>query len=282
MNTNTTNIIKASGEKVPFSPEKFKESLRRSGASKEAIDAITEEVKKQLYEGMPTRKIYILAFGLLRKYSKPIAARYKLKKAIMELGPTGYPFEKFFAELLKQNGFTVSVGQIVKGHCVNHEVDVIAEKKQQLLMIECKFHQNEGNISNVKIPLYIEARFRDIEKERKKIIDEQVKITEVWVVTNTKFSTDAIVYGTCMGMHLVGWNFPATGSLNYLIEEAGLYPLTCLTTLTKNEKQILLDNKIVLCRDLLHKPTLLQLANIKEARFKNILDEVIVLCSKKK
>jgi hypothetical protein len=278
MNRIASIITKASGPQVPFSEEKLKQSLRRSGAAGDVIDAITEEVKKHLYEGMPTKKIYKLAFGLLKKHAKPFAARYKLKAAIMELGPSGFPFEKYIAELLKHNGFNVKVGEVVEGHCVKHEIDVIAEKEDKHFMIECKYHNAPGIICNVKIPLYIEARFRDVENEWKKVPGHSTKFHQGWVVTNTKFSADAVQYGTCMGMHLIGWNFPAKESLNNMIENSGLYPLTCLTTLTKKEKQILLDNNIVLCREICSKPALLQLAHINGLRIENILEESLMLC----
>ena len=277
MNSTTAIVTKASGIKVPFSEEKLRESLRRSGAADEVIDSITAEVKKFLYDGMHTKKIYKLAFGLLKKYSKPIAAKYKLKAAIMELGPSGYPFEKYIAEILKYNGYKVKVGEIIKGHCVNHEIDVIAEKEEKSFMIECKYHNSPGIICNIKIPLYIEARYLNVENGWKKIPGDGTKFHQCWVVTNTKFSSDAIQYGTCMNLHLIGWNFPANGSLNNLIENSGLYPLTCMTTLTKKEKQILIDNNIVLCREIINKPALLRLANIPESRIKNILEESLVL-----
>ncbi len=138
---NIVNIItKASGAQVPFSSEKLRTSLQRSGAKDEDIHSIITEVKNQLYPGIPTKKIYKLAFGLLKKVSKPIAARYRLKNAIMELGPSGFPFEKYFSEILKHQGYAVKVGEIVAGHCVKHEIDVIAEKGNDYLMIECKYH----------------------------------------------------------------------------------------------------------------------------------------------
>ncbi len=278
MNRTAAIITKASGQQVSFSEEKLKQSLRRSGAGREVIDAIAGEVKKHLYNGIPTRKIYKLAFGLLKKHSKPFAAKYKLKAAILELGPSGYPFEKYFSEILRHNGFTVKVGEILKGHCVNHEIDVIAEKEDQQLIVECKYHHAQGVICSVKIPLYVEARFRDVEVEWKKTPGHAAKSQQGWLVTNTRFSTDAIQYGTCAGLHLVGWNFPVKGSLNNLVDQSRLYPLTCLTTLTKYEKQLLLGNNIVLCREICTNPSVLKLAFISQARIKNILEESNVLC----
>ena len=164
-----TIVIKASGEKVAFSPDKLMKSLQRSGAGEDAIRNILTEVKSHLYEGMPTKKIYKLAFGLLKKVSKPTAARYSLKKAIMELGPSGFPFEKYFSEILKHRGYRVRVGEIVQGHCVKHEVDVIAEINNHRFMIECKYHNLPGISCDVKIPLYIHSRFRDVEITWKKL-----------------------------------------------------------------------------------------------------------------
>ena len=97
------------------------------------------------------------------------------------------------------------------------------------------------------------------------------------MVTNTKFSTDAVQYGTCMGLHLIGWDFPATGSLAQLVESSGLYPITCLTTLTRHEKEILLNNNIVLCREICDNPAVLNAANINGTRIKNILEESLAL-----
>jgi len=278
MTANKIIITKASGERVPFSIEKLKNSLHRSGAGNDAIDSIVEKVGKQLYEGISTKKIYKLAFGLLKKESKQFAAKYKLKRAIMELGPSGYPFEKYIAEILKYKGYTVKVGEIIKGHCVNHEIDVIAEKENQHFMIECKFHNLPGISCDVKIPLYIQARFKDVEKQWTQLSGHDTKFHQGWVVTNTKFTGDAIQYGTCAGLFLLGWNFPAKENLKDMIDASALYPLTCLTTLTQQEKQLLLNSKIVLCKELYNNPELLSIANIVTERKNSIMNEAHALC----
>src|SRR5688572_21304966 len=99
-----TRIKKASGELSEFSDEKLKASLLRSGASEETATQVLETVREHLYEGMPTKKVYRIAFNELKKTKRPVAARYKLKRAIMELGPSGFPFEKYIAEILKAQG----------------------------------------------------------------------------------------------------------------------------------------------------------------------------------
>jgi hypothetical protein len=99
------------------------------------------------------------------------------------------------------------------------------------------------------------------------------------VVTNTRFSDDALQYGTCAGLKLIGWDYPATGSLKDQIDALGLYPITCLTSLTKNEKQYLLDKKIVLCLELNDNPKLLERAGVKAARMETVLQETRQLCN---
>ncbi len=282
MGLKAISIVKMTGERDEFSEAKLKHSLERSGASDVVILEVIEIVKKSLYDGITTKEIYKKAFDLLRKTSQPsTAARYKLKNAIMELGPTGFPFEKFIGAILSYEGFQTQVGVIVKGHCVNHEVDVIAQKNNQHFMIECKFHSDAGRFCNVKIPLYIQSRFKDVEAQWEKQPGHGTKFHQGWVVTNTRFSSDAIQYGICAGLYLLSWNYPRKNSLKERIDRSGLHPITCLTTLTKNEKQKLLDKDIVLCTDLTLHPKLLKSLEISEKRQKKILRETHELCNNK-
>lgn len=278
MKKNTIHITKGSGERVVFSKQKLHDSLKRSGADEKTIDMVIQEVEPKLFDGIPTKKIFRMAFNLLKKKDKPIAAKYKLKEAIMELGPSGFPFEKYISEILKYQGFKTTVGEIVQGSCVSHEIDVIAEKDEKHFMIECKYHNARGIICNVKIPLYIQARFKDIEIKWKNLPGHSEKFHQGWVVTNTRFSDDAIQYGTCVGLHLLGWDFPKNNSLKDQIDGSGLYPITCLTTLTSLEKQKLLDQNIVLSIEIFKNPSLLLSNGISQMRTDIILKEAQTLC----
>lgn len=273
-------IIKASGEKVPFDIEKLRRSLQRSGAGKEQIASIFTSIGTSLHEGMHTKQIYQLAFKLLKQGSVPYAARYKLKSAIMELGPSGFPFERYVSELMKYRGYRVRVGEIARGKCVSHEIDVIAEKDQHFIMIECKFHNISGISCDVKVPLYIRSRFDDVAAVWKTLEGHDQMQHEAWVFTNTKFTSDALQYGTCAGLKLVGWNFPEQGNLKQLIDESGLHPLTCLTTLTGKEKQVLLEKGIVLCRELAAMPSYLNQILVSRERQSRILHETALLCER--
>jgi hypothetical protein len=276
----TATIIKATGESEAFQKDKLLQSLMRAGASTVLAEKVASEVAKGLRNGMSTKHIYKKAHELLRRAARPVAGRYHLKSGIMELGPSGFPFELYVSEILKQNAFVVQVGQIVEGHCVNHEVDVIAQKDDRHFMIECKYHNSPGMVCDVKIPLYIQARFQDVQARWKLIPGHREKFHQGWVVTNTRFTADAIKYGTCSGLNLVSLDFPQKGSLRDMIEETGLYPLTCLTTLTQPEKKLLLDKKIVLCREICHDSEYLRQINIPASRIKEVLEEGHQLCHK--
>ena len=277
--TKSNIITKASGEKVPFSAHKLENSLKRAGATAEVIDAIVQQVTNSLFEGITTKEIYHIAFELLRNKRSSSAAKYKLKHAIMELGPTGFPFEKYFAEVLKNQGFKTKVDQTLQGHCVSHEIDVIAEKGDNYFMVECKFHNQPGFICDVKIPLYIQSRFKDVENSLDQLPGQSHKFHQGWVVTNTRFSADAIQYGICVGLHLVGWDYPHNGSLREQIDQAGLYPITCLTTLTENEKGKLLEMGIVLSKDLYENHLALSQIGIAKDRIATIVNESKEVCT---
>ena len=271
-------IVKYSGEIVEFDSSKLENSLRRVKADESIILEILEEVQNNIKEGMTTKHIYKMAFKILKGKSRTSASRYKLKKAIMELGPSGFPFEKFVGKILSQEGFKTQVGVIVQGHCVQHEIDVIAQKNNKHYMIECKFHSDQGRHCNVKIPLYIQSRFIDVEKQWQKQQGHATKFHKGWVYTNTRFTTDAIDFGTCVGLGLVSWDYPKGNGLKDRIAKSGLHPLTSLTSLTKSEKFKLLDKGIVLCKEVLENPKLLEEIRVSKIRYKKILEDSHSLC----
>lgn len=266
-------IIKSSGEKVRFSIRKLRNSLRRSGADDRSIEQIIDVVRDELYQGISTREIYNRAFALLKKKKSIFASKYKLKKAIYELGPTGFPFERFVAALLKYSGYEVEVGHIMAGRCVKHEVDVIARKNGEFIVAECKFHGDQSRKCDVKVPLYIHSRYRDI-----LAVDRRHRPTAGWVVTNTQFTKDALDYGHCAGLYLLSWDEPADDAIKDRIDRLGLYPITVSTLLSQREKQFLLSRDIVLCRQLDQDRFYLDHLGISDKRKESILEEIRMLC----
>ena len=269
-------ITKASGETTSFSLKKLRKSLRRAGATPALINDIVVDIQAEIYPGISTGEIYSRAFRMLQEHSSHLAARYKLKNAIMELGPSGYPFEQFVGALLYYQKFDVQVGIILDGRCVRHEIDGLAVRGKEKILVECKYHNQSGFLCDVKIPLYVHARFQDVAAGMS--ARGESPHTQGWIVTNTRFSDDAMRYGACAGLHLIGWDYPSKGSLKDLIDREKLYPLTCLTTLSEHEKKMLLEQNLVLCSDLLRRDDLLRRIHISEGRIPGILDECRNLC----
>jgi Holliday junction resolvase len=270
----TTMIKKASGETEAFDPDKLRNSLKRAGTSDELTEEILDDILPRLSEGMTTREIYKMAFAMLRKRKSSNAARYSLKKAIMELGPTGYPFEHFVAQVLAHHGFKIEVGQTLQGKCVTHEVDVVATHNNTQYLVECKFYNSQGKYANVRVPLYIRARVDDIIEFREKL--PQYKDTRFfgWVVTNTRFTEDAMNYGRCAGLHMLSWSLPKNKALKDMVEQAKVFPITALTSLNKKQKEYLLSKDIVLCRQLKEKIYILHEIGASDSTRKKIIKEL--------
>ncbi|EAR01737.1 ATP cone domain-containing protein [Maribacter sp. HTCC2170] len=272
-------VVKSSGERTRFSLTKLRKSLVRSGADEALVSRILDQVRDELYQGISTKEIYNRAFTLLKKKKSVFASKYKLKKAIYELGPTGFPFEKFVAALLEYSGYNTEVGKILQGKCVPHEVDVFARKNGSISVIECKFHGDEGRNCNVKVPLYIHSRYEDILAHWTTKKSNKIPLEKGWVVTNTRFTKDAVKYGQCAGLYLLSWDFPKEDGLKARIDRLGLYPITVSALLSSREKQFLLSRDIVLCRQLLNDHFFLDHLEIGGKRKEKILKELQTLCN---
>lgn len=271
-------IIKANGERELFNPNKIYQSLRRSGASKGVADNIVERVQLSIRNNESTSTIYKKAFDLLKKNNESIAlARYSLKKAIRELGPTGYPFEYFVSKLFEAQAYNVQVSKVFSGLCVDHEIDVVANKGVEEVLVEVKFRSRPGDGVGVKVPLYMRSRFEDILLKRDK---SQVSNTRCMIFTNARFSRDAIKYAACSkSMELVGWRYPARRGLEKLVEQSGLHPITVLNTLSQEEKRTLFKNGIVVCQDINKNPDKLKELALPKNKISKIIEQSRSLCS---
>ncbi|MEZ4811139.1 MAG: ATPase [Allomuricauda sp.] len=272
------DIIKSTGETTRFSVAKLQKSLRSSGANDALVEEIVHRVMDELYPSISTKEIYNRAFAMLKKAKSVYASKYKLKRAIYELGPTGFPFERFIASILHYSGYRTKVGEVVQGTCVSHEIDVLAIKNGTLNIIECKFHSENGLNCNIKVPLYIHSRYNDVKGPLHAKKDRDYKETSSWVVTNTRFTTDALQYGKCAGLYLLSWDYPEGDGLKERIDRLGLYPITVSTLLSSREKQFLLDRNVVLYRELLKDLYYLDHLGISNGRKERIIKEMESLC----
>ncbi|MBK5210256.1 MAG: restriction endonuclease [Flavobacteriaceae bacterium] len=270
-------VKKISGDLEPFSIQKLSRSLQNSGATSQEIEKIVNAVQPELYNGISSNLIYRKAFRLLKKYNRVSASKYSLKRAIFDLGPTGFPFERLISALLKQKGYKTKIGEILKGECITHEIDVLAEKDGNIYTVECKFHQNPTNINNVKIPLYMNSRFIDVQKVWNNS-GNGTHLKQGWLVTNTRFTKDAIDYAKCVDLTLLSWDYPKNNGIKNNIDKYGLYPITTLTSLTKKEKTQLIEKDIILIKELSKNPDSLHHLNFSEKQKALVLAEVHKLC----
>lgn len=272
-------VVKYSGTVVDFDNDKLKKSLLKSGASLSVVDGILNEIQSQIYDGIATKKIYKLAFDLLKKASHSHAARYNLRSAIQLLGPAGFFFEKYIARLFTAAHYQTKINLILQGKCISHEIDVAVKKNNEIAMIECKFHARREAITDVKVPMYILSRFNDLKEKTQNIFTNKDIISKCWIVTNNRFSSDAIAFGTCSEMLMMSWDYPKNENLRHKIDNENLYPVTCLTTLTVSEKEKLLILDVILVKEILMNSDCLERIGLSPNRMKNVLKEVSELCN---
>jgi Holliday junction resolvase-like predicted endonuclease len=223
-------------------------SLKKSGADDLLIDRLVFEIQ-QLPKMRTTKEIYGYALSRLQQEQPVVAARYNIKRALLDLGPAGFPFEQFVAELFRVQGYAAVTDQIEQGFCVEHELDVVLRHDSTVSMVECKFHNSQQLKTDVKVALYCKARFDDIKKTWEIADNKKQRFHEVWIVTNTKFTSEAIRYATCSGIELLGWAYPSKDNLPVLIDRYSLYPITTMPTLTRAQKRLFIKEGFVLCRD---------------------------------
>lgn len=270
-------IVKGDGTVEEFRIEKLIHSLVRAGASQDTAEDVAQEVSSRLRDGMTTTEIYTQAFKNLKKRERLSAAKYSMRRAILELGPTGFPFEDFFSAVMRSKGYESRVREVVPGKCSAHELDVVMEKGETRIGAELKFHNTPGFKVDLKTALYVWARFHDI-KEGALARGEEPLLTEGWLVTNTKFTTNTIEYAHCAGLKLLGWSYPHGESLSDLVDAANLYPVTVLTSLSDAEKARLLEHGTTLCRMIAEDPEALARAGVTKRKHREVVEESAGLC----
>ncbi|MBL1409132.1 ATP cone domain-containing protein [Sphingobacterium faecale] len=270
-------VKKHSGELVPFKPDSLRYSLSRSGANPEEVDGVFERIKDKLYDGISTRELYELAFEYLKSCRDTYAARYSLKKALRDLGPEGFYFEKWVARMFQEDGYQAVTGQTIQGHAVTHEIDVVASKGKELLAIECKFRNDVDAKISVTTPMYFMSRVVDISNISYTFFNKSLKISAGWLVTNAYLTTDSIKFGEYHKMNLLSWDYPKTYSLKARVDNNGQYPVTCLTSLNAQDKARLLKAQCILVKDVVRYPKFLRDLEITDQKRKQVLEEAIEL-----
>lgn len=242
----STYVIKSDGTKEVYNEDKIIGSANRVGVPKELQDQMLQAIRSRLYDGIQTSEIFALIQEFLNGHeSGHLAMKFNLKKALAELGPSGYPFEKYLSLLFRELGYTTETNQTLNGSCVTHEIDVLAQKDDNTYFIEAKFHKNTTQRTDVRVTLYIKARFDDLVK------GNNYSNPQAWIITNTRFSTDAIKYAQCQKLRLTSWAYPKDQGLVDLIEHTRLFPITMVGEFSLQDKIRLLNSGVVTCRQLL-------------------------------
>lgn len=262
------------GEIVEFEIGKLESSLRNSGAEEDSIKKVINNILPNCVEGVTTREIYKLAFDELKKISNSAAARYSLKKALLELGPAGFYFEQWISRVFQNIGYKTETGQLIKGHSVTHEADVIAKKNEKTYWVECKFRNAEDTKISVTTPMYVLSRIKDISGINYNLFGTQTEFTDGWLITNTYFTKDSVAFSEYYGLNLLSWDYPKDRNIKSLVDQNALYPITCLTTLDGKQKQKLLGKKCVLVKELFNNQNLLDALELNQERKSEVLKEV--------
>ncbi len=241
-------VRKASGIIEDLNTDKLRASLLRSGADSDQAEEIIKTILQEITPYTNTKKIYKLAKKYLKQINHASGLRYTLKRALFRLGPSGYPFEKYIGELLKHHGYQVDTGVILEGKCVKHEVDVFAIKDKEVSLIECKYHNRAGNTTDVKVAMYIHSRFQDLKPVIKTRYPD--KAFKGCLVTNTRCTSDAVQYAECTRLHVKSWRYPDNGSLQEIIEDKRLYPVTIISGVKSGLMKTLFEQNIILLKTL--------------------------------
>lgn len=266
-------VKKHSGELVDFNPGSLRHSLSRSGASADEVNKVFEDIQPKIYDGITTRELYEIAFDHLKKTRNTYAARYSLKKALRDLGPEGFYFEKWVARIFQEDGYKAITGQTIQGHAVTHEIDVIAAKGSELLAIECKFRNDVDAKISVTTPMYFMSRVRDISNKPFTFFNKTLPITQGWLITNAYLTSDSKAFGEHYKMNLLAWDYPKDKSIKVIVDNNGEYPITCLTTLTTEDKARLLKAQCILVKDIIRDPKFLLSIQADKSKQEKILQE---------
>lgn len=270
-------VRKFSGELVEFNLNQLKGSLAKSGASSDIVDHVWERMQPMVYDGINTRDLYRMAFRLLKQQADSFAARYSLKRALRDLGPAGYYFEQWVARLFQYAGYQTVTSQLLAGNSVTHEVDVVAQKDDEQLLVECKFRNTDDAKISVTTPMYFLSRVRDFEGRDFSFFGKTLRFTGGWLVTNAYLTSDSIRFGQYYHLNLLAWDYPGQSSIKRRVDNAGLYPITCLTTVSKTGKDVLLRQGCLLVKDIVNDTSQLDILGCAPRKKRRIVQEATEL-----
>jgi len=267
-------VIKSTKQKELYDKTKVFDSLKRINLSEDKINEILFAIDKKLPKVVSTKRLFEFIFNYLKKFETSKYYRFNLKQAIFKLGPTGYPFEKFIAHLFSLYGYQSFHNVFLKGKCLSYEIDVLIENDEVIYAGECKFHQVNWARNDLKIVLYCYARFLDLKE-----INYPNKNFLPLIITNTRFTTEAIRFCKCYNIGFISWKEPENNNLVSLIEGKLAYPLTVFDFLSSKVLQNFFKYDIVLVSDILDKDKnyLKKISGLSESEIDKLINEANIL-----
>lgn len=270
-----TMIRKSTGEIENFSSDKFKRSLAHAGLIQKESEDVAGELSSQINSNdITTEDIYKRTKEIVFRKSHLAGVKYSLKNAILELGPSGFVFEKFIAKNLEAEKYQTEINLNLVGHCVGHEIDFKATRDGHKILGECKFHNHQETKNDIKIALYVKARMDDLRANPENQFDD------FYLISNTSFSKDAIKYSQCAGLKLLGYNYPPERNLYQMIEMHKHYPITCIPWLKKNEISDLISKNIILTHDLYEQVDILKKYGYQQSQIDHFKEIYLQFLSK--
>jgi hypothetical protein len=246
-------VTKANGSKQLFDKQKIVQTCLRMGLNREVALEVAQQVEEKLYEGITTQEILQIVFALIHKHKPAVKHLFDLKHGISLMEPKP-EFEVFVRVLLAHSGFQVKPNTILRGLCGEHEVDAIANKDGLTYFVEAKHHVNYHALTGLDESRIARAIIEDVADGYKRGTTE-VKIDRAMIVTNTRYSEHAIIYGRCRDILQVGWTSPEGFGLRDIVEKYKLYPLSCLRGVSTETRRRLVEAGIVLMKQLLEQDT---------------------------
>ena len=247
-------VKKADGSMQVFDREKIVRTCLRMGADRRAAYEIAERIERRLYPGISTERILQMIFQFMRGHKPSVSNLFDLRKAL-SLMSSKPEFEVFVQALLARSGFEVTPNRLLVGRCVEHEVDAIAKKDGITFFVEAKHHSMYHTLTGLDESRIARAVLEDV-MEGVAMGKSDLKIDRAMIVTNTRYSEQAVRYGNCRNILQIGWSSPTDKGLQSMVAGTKLLPLSCLRGLGLNARIKLALSGIVLFEQIVQEDTM--------------------------
>lgn len=218
------------------------------GATRAAAEKIANQIEARLYNGISTKQILQMIYRRMKKHKPVMKHQIDLRRALSLINPAP-DFEQYIQILLREHGYQVTPNRIIRGRCVEHEIDAIAKKDNKTYMVEVKHHYKYHTPTNLDVTRISRAILEDV-TEAHQLDQTDLKIDYAMIVCNTKLSEHAKRYANCRGISHIGWSTPKNKDLQTMIQEKKLYPTTFLKALNAQARHKLSTNGILTLKQL--------------------------------